>query len=261
MSSGKGSGKFIVNLADQTKFGPKLTVQVSKALDEEGKFIKGKYLLQIVHPNKTVPVLNAKGEEIVDKRSGRRKLVGAVILEQVVENSNPDEIKAFLEVKAIGDKMLGPKYWDDEANNGRGGYVGGEYYNFKTDYEEILFIPAARKGKSKLKTKKSISQGIDGEVDNQYDEQDDMQEVIYTEEELNQEDVEVVTLPPEEVEAPKVIVVGKKGKKPAKVKKEKVVKVKAKATKVKNNNKNKKKVKVSPKKKSKPQKNKNKKKR
>lgn len=254
--SGKGSGKFIVKLSDQTAFGPKLTVKVTKT--EE----KGKFLLQIVHPNKTVPVLNAKGEEIVDKRSGRKKLVGAVLYEQIVENNNVDELKAFLEVQAIGNKMVNPPYFDKDANNGKGGYVGGEFHNYKTEYQEILFIPAARKGKAKLKTKKSIVSGADGEVDNHYDEQEEMQDIEYSEEDLNQDDLDEQEIqePIAKEVYPKVIVVGKKRKNSAKPKEEKTKKQNLKKEKVKNNNKNNKKAKVVKKTKAKTQKLKNKKK-
>lgn len=258
MSSGKGSGKFIVKLADQTAFGPKLTVRVKKI--ESNKF-----LLQLVHPNKTVPVLNDKGEEIVDKRSGRRKLTGAIIFEQVVENNNPDEMKAFLEVQEIGNKMVNPPYHDPMANGGKGGYVGGEYHNFKTEYQEILFIPAARKGKAKLKTKKMASQGGGEETDELYDENEEASTVEYSEEDLNQEDVEPVVSEDESVEAeevkPKVIVVEKKKSKSSAKKAKVEKKVKTKITKVKNKAKNNKKAKTKNKKTVKSLKNKNKKKR
>lgn len=256
MSSGKGSGKFIVKLPDQTAFGPKLTVRVKKL--ESNKF-----LLQIVHPNKTVPVLNDKGEEIVDKRSGRRKLTGAIIHEQTIENNNPDDLKAFLEVQEIGNKMVNAPYHDPSANGGKGGYVGGELYNLKTDYQEILFIPAARKGKAKLKTRKMASQGGGEETDELYDENSEVSTLEYSEEDLNQEDPVIEVIPELEESIPEIIVSDKKkAKQKIKPSKAKVVKkVKTKITKIKNKPKNNKKLKVKNKTSVKASKNKNKKKR
>lgn len=247
--SSKGTGKFIVSLADHTKFGPKIAVRVSK-------IETGKYRLSLHHPNKTVPVLNEKGEEIIDKRTGRKKLEGKILHEQIVENNNSDEMQAFLEVKALGDKMINPPYFDREANNGKGGHVGGEFYNMQTEYQEILFIPAMRKGRSKLNTKKAIQSGNeDGEVDLEYDENAEVSVGEISETDLNQDDFEIPEVNDSEKE--QIVIVSKKKSLKAKVAKDiekpkkKEKKIKALTKKVKNKVKNNKKSKVKAKKKNK----------
>lgn len=144
----KGSGKFIVSLADQTKFSPKLTVRVSAVKNQDHH-----YKLSVHHPNKTEPVLNSLGEIIKDKRTGKIKTIGKVLHEEIVVNENPNDLEAFLAVQKIGNDLI----------------AEGKFAHVETKYQEILFIPAGRKGRSKLKTKKAVDSGAEDEYDNLYD--------------------------------------------------------------------------------------------
>ena len=235
------SGTVIVKLSDVSAFMPKLTVRVSSVPGKPNTF-----LLAIVHPNKTEAVLDPKtGEIIKNKRTGRIKKVGAVLHSEEVINLNSDQMEAFLEVKAMGDEMLS----------------NGKFKSVETKFEEILHIPAARKGKMKLKTKNALAKGLeedyaDGSVD---DEEVELleDEVIDPDMEDNNEVVEE-----EDLVVVKVSKLAKKSKKTIKIIKKHL---KAKVTKpkaFKNNNKNNKKIKVSKKtKKAKNKRNKNKQKR
>lgn len=138
--SSKGSGTVIVRMSDPKAFTPKLTVRVTAVKDKPNA-----YLLQIIHPNKTEGVIDPKtGQFIQDKRTGKFKKVGKILHSEEVVNKNPDQLKAFLEVKAKGDML-----------------VQTEYAHISTAYEEILFIPAAKKGKMKMKTKQAAEKGLE----------------------------------------------------------------------------------------------------
>lgn len=136
----KGSGTVIVKMSDPKIFTPKLTVRVSAVAGKKNTF-----LLQIIHPNKTEGVVDPKtGQLIQDKRTGKFKKIGKVIHSEEVVNNNPDQLKAFLEVKATGDVL-----------------IKTEYAHIRTDYEEILHIPAGKKGKMKMKTMEAAKKGLE----------------------------------------------------------------------------------------------------
>lgn len=143
--SSKGSGTVIVRMSDPKLFTPKLTVRVTSVKDKPHTF-----LLQIIHPNKTEGVIDPKtGEFAQDKRTGRFKKIGKILHSEEVVNKNPDQLKAFLEVKAKGDSL-----------------VRNEYADVKTAHEDILFIPAAKKGKMKMKTKEAAQKGLEEDYSN-----------------------------------------------------------------------------------------------
>ena len=94
--------------------------------------------------------------------------------EEIV-NNNPDQYKAFLEVKAIGDNL-----------------VKTEFAHVRTDYEDILFIPAARKGKMKMKTKGAAERGLEEDYANESDVDHDVELMTDDDfEDINSSDVEI----------------------------------------------------------------------
>lgn len=195
------SSSFIVRLADQSSFNPKLSLKVSVVKEK-----KNTYLLQIIHPNTKVAVHE---EEIVD--------------------NNPSQYDAVIAVTKRGQELL----------------ASDKLKSVETKYEPIIHIPAARKGRTKLKTKESVLKGTGDEY------ADESSDIALEDIEMDNldspiEDVEEVEI---EVEETIVVVKEKKSAKAKAVKNNKKVKAKAKTEKktkkvVKNNktkkNKNKK---------------------
>ena len=194
------SSSFIVRLADQSSFNPKLSVRVSVVKEK-----KSTYLLQIIHPNTKVAVHE---EEIVDE--------------------NPSQYDAVIAVTKKGQELL----------------ASDKLKAVETKYEPIIHIPAARKGRTKLKTKESVLKGTGDEY------ADESSDIALEDIEMDNMDAPMDDVEEIDVEIEETVVVIVKEKKASKVKpakNNKKIKVKAKAEKkvkkvVKNNktNKNKK---------------------